>query len=510
MRELDRWAIETRGIPSLDLMENAGLRTAEFILQLRTEWNRQGGVLVLCGSGNNGGDGLVVARCLAGAGVKVKAFVIAEESSLSPDACTNLERARKVSVPVTVGPPVAIPPDTDLVIDALLGTGARGELRPSFAEWASACREAGVPVVAIDAPSGVDLDSGAVEGEAVGASATVALGELKPGFFVFPGRDHAGRVLLADIGIPPESRAAVHTDLYLITASGVRDLLPERPRDGHKGSFGRVAVLAGSTGMSGAAILASMASLRAGCGLVSLGVPQSLNDICEVKATEVVTRPFPEVKGKGTFSRRSLGEIEPWLEPAQSLVLGCGLGRHHETQELVGRLVERQTAPFVLDADGLFPFGKDPDRLVRHRAPMILTPHPGELAHLLSVTPDEVQADRVAMAKRAARHFDCVCVLKGATTVVASVTGQAYLNPTGNSGMGTAGSGDVLAGIIGSLLAQGMSMLGAATAGVYLHGLAGDLAAQIVGERGLIASDLIDSLPDALQSVESGDRAGYS
>jgi NAD(P)H-hydrate epimerase len=261
--------------------------------------------------------------------------------------------------------------------------------------------------------------------------------------------------------------------------------------------------------MTGAAVLASLAALRAGCGLVSLGVPQSLNAICEVKATEVITRPLPEVKDKAALAARALGEILKWLEPAQCLVLGCGVGRHHETRELLGRLVERQTAPLVLDADGLHPFGQDPDRLVRHRAPLVITPHPGELAHLLGVTSEEVQADRLAMARRAARHFDCVCVLKGATTVVASVTGQAYLNPTGNSGMGTAGAGDVLAGMIGSLVAQGMSMLGAATAGAYLHGLAGDLAAQIVGERGLIASDLLDSLPDALQSVESDEWAGY-
>ncbi len=509
MRQIDRCAIDTHGIPSLDLMENAGTRSAEIVLDLRTELKVDGTVLVLCGPGNNGGDGLVVARCLAARGVKVNAFVIAQESALTPDARANLDRARKAKVSVTLTPPVQIPPDTGLVVDALLGTGARGALRSPFDEWSAACRQAGVPVVAIDAPSGVDLDTGAVEGEAFSAVATVALGELKPGFFLFPGRSHAGRVVQADIGLPAQARAAVHTDLYLITAAGVRDILPERPRDGHKGTFGRVAVLAGSTGMSGAAILASVASLRAGCGLVSLGVPQSLNDVCEVKATEVITRPFPEVKGKGTFSKRSSGEIVPWLEPAQSLVMGCGMGRHHETQELLGLLVERQTAPLVLDADGLFPFGKDPDRLVRHRAPLVITPHPGELANLLSVSPDEVQADRIAMARRAARHFDCVCVLKGATTVVASVTGQAYLNPTGNSGMGTAGSGDVLAGIIGSLVAQGMSMLGAATAGVYLHGLAGDLAAQIVGERGLIASDLIDSLPDALLSVESGEWAGY-
>jgi NAD(P)H-hydrate epimerase len=223
----------------------------------------------------------------------------------------------------------------------------------------------------------------------------------------------------------------------------------------------------------------------------------------------VITHPLPEIKGRGALATRALGEVLQWIEPAGALVLGCGLGRHHETQELIGRLVEKQETPLVLDADGLYPFGDDPDRLVRHKAPMVMTPHPGELAHLLGVTPDQVQADRISMARRAARHFDCVCVLKGATTVVASVTGQAYLNPTGNSGMGTAGAGDVLAGIIGSLVAQGMSMLGAATAGVYLHGLAGDLGAEMLGQRGLIASDLIETLPEAIQSVEAHEWPGY-
>lgn len=509
MRAIDQAGIEQHHIPSLTLMENAGARSAELVLQWREELGARGTVLILCGPGNNGGDGLVVARHLKSAGVKVQALVLASETALPPDTRTNLERARKDGVSVKHEPPVGIPDDTELVVDALLGTGTHGKLRAPYDAWALECQSRGIPVISIDAPSGVNLDTGAVEGTAFKAAATVALAELKPGYFMFPARAHAGRIYPVDIGLPGEARASVHTDLYLITGGGVRSLLPARPRDGHKGTFGRVAVVGGSTGMSGAAVLASMSALRAGCGLVSLGVPQSLNDVCEVKATEVVTRPFPEVKAKGVFAARALGEILDWLEPAQSLVLGCGFGRNHESQELLGRLVERQTAPLVLDADGLHPFGSDPDRLVRHKAPLVITPHPGELAHLLSVTVDEIQADRIAAAKRAARHFDCVCVLKGATTVVASVTGQAYLNPTGNSGLGTAGSGDVLAGVIGSLIAQGMSMLGAATAGVYLHGLAGDLAAQIVGERGLIASDLLESLPDALLSVESGEWVGY-
>jgi NAD(P)H-hydrate epimerase len=262
--------------------------------------------------------------------------------------------------------------------------------------------------------------------------------------------------------------------------------------------------------MSGAVILASLSALKAGCGLVMLGVPEGLNDICESNATEVITRPLPQVKSARTLALRAVGEADRLAAEAAACVLGCGGGRHHETQELFARLVERNETPLVLDADGLYPFGPDPDRLVRHRAPLCITPHAGELARLLRVETEAVQADRIGSALRAARHFDCVCVLKGALTVVATITGQVYLNPTGNSGMGTAGSGDVLAGLIGSLLAQGMSVLGAATAGVFLHGLAGDIAAEMQGERGLVASDIMAELPEALQCVEQGStHPGY-
>jgi NAD(P)H-hydrate epimerase len=261
--------------------------------------------------------------------------------------------------------------------------------------------------------------------------------------------------------------------------------------------------------MTGAAVLASLAALRTGCGLVALGVPRSLNAICEGKATEVVTHPLPDVKDRGVLALRAKADLVKMAHAAGVLVLGCGIGRHHETRELIGRVVEEQTTPLVLDADGLYPFGEDPDRLVRHRAPLVITPHPGELAHLLSEDLNTIQSDRVAAARRAARHFDCVCVLKGALTVVATVTGQAYINPSGNAGMGTAGSGDVLAGIIGSLVAQGASMTAAATAGTYIHGSAGDQAAQLVGERALIASDLLDSLPEALGLLEQGTWPEY-
>lgn len=506
MQAIDRHAIDVLRIPSLELMENAGRKSAEIIASLYRDWARDGNVLVLCGPGNNGGDGLVVARHLRAMNVPATAMVLAPETKLQGDPAENLKRARSAGIePVFIADSVSLPPDTAIIVDAILGTGASGALREPYAEWARAVNASEIPVVAIDAPSGVDISCGAVEGEAFRAQATIALGEFKLGYFQFPGRKYVGRVYRVDIGLPAEARANVHGETYVITAEGLAELLPVRPPDGHKGTFGRVAVVGGSVGMTGAAVMASEAALRAGCGLVTLGVPASLNDICETKTTEVLTRPLPELKHKRCLSVRSVGDVLKLAESADACVLGCGVGRNHETQECIARLIERIAIPVVLDADGLYPFGAGPDRLVRHKAPLVITPHPGELGHLFGVTSDDVQNDRIAYARRAARHFDCVCVLKGATTVVATITGQAYLNPTGNSGMGTGGSGDVLAGMIGSLVAQGMSVLGAATAGVYLHGLAGDLAANTWGERGMIAGDIVTDLPMALQAIHDKD-----
>lgn len=505
VREIDRIAIESLHIPSSVLMENAGSNAALQIRDLYQDWNCTGSVLVLCGSGNNGGDGLVIARYLASSGIQTLVWCIVPEERLSSDAADKLDLLRKAGiVPLFVLSPEAIPARTDLIVDALLGTGAKGPLRSPYAKWAEICNYADAPVVAIDGPTGVNLDDGSVDGAAFFARATIALGDLKQGYFKYPGRQYTGKIFAADIGIPESARAGVHSDHYLITAEGVRELLPSRKPTDHKGSFGRVAVIGGVAGMTGAVVLSSMAALKSGCGLVSLGVPRSLEDVCDSSATEVIIKALPELKAHRALAVRALGDALEMARNATACVLGCGAGRNHETQELIGRLVERMDTPLVLDADGMYPFAADPDRLVRHASPLCITPHPGELAHLLGITTAEIQSDRTHFALRAARHFDCVCVLKGASTVVATVTGQTYTNPTGNDGMGTAGSGDVLAGVIGSLLAQGLSILGAATTGVYLHGLAGDFAAATVGGRGMIASDILAELPEALMCVEEG------
>lgn len=506
MQAIDRRAIEELGIPSLELMENAGRGAAQIVTDLYCEWECTGPVLILCGPGNNGGDGLVIARYLAADEIATRVLIFADDTKLKDDPAENLRRLRDAGGNVEFNPAaVDIPGDTAVVIDALLGTGAKGELREPYADWAEAVAAAGIPVIAVDAPSGVDIETGAVPGRAFRAKATVGLAELKAGYFLFPGREYVGEVYPLDIGIPAEARADAKTETYLITHEGVSALLPERATAGHKGTFGKVAVIGGSVGMTGAPVMAAEGALRAGCGLVTLGVPESLNDICETKSTEVLTRPLPELKHPRCLATRSVGDALRLIKENNVCILGCGIGRNHETQECVGRLVEQIELPLVLDADGLFPFGADPDRLVRHRSPLVITPHPGELAHLLSVSTEEIQDDRTGFALRAARHFDCVCVLKGATTVVGTITGQAYLNPTGNSGMGTGGSGDVLAGLIAGLIAQGMSVLGAATAGVYIHGLAGDLAAHSWGERGMTAGDILFDVPAAMQIVEGSE-----
>lgn len=505
VREIDRKAIVDLQMPSSLLMENAGSNAALQILDLYRDWDCAGSVLVLCGSGNNGGDGLVVARYLISSGIQTQVWCVVPEERLSSDAADKLDLVRKSGiVPLFPSSPETIPGHTDLIVDALLGTGAEGPLRSPYDRWAAICNESDVPVVAIDGPTGVNLNDGSVDGPAFSARATIALGALKHGYFKHPGREYAGTIYPADIGIPEIARAGVHTDHYLITAGGVGELLPSRVPTDHKGTFGRVAVIGASSGMTGAAVLCSMAALRTGCGLVSLGVPRSLGDVCDTTAIEVIIKTLPELKHQRALAVRALGATLEITHDATACVLGCGAGRNHETQELIGRLVERMDTPLVLDADGLYPFAADPDRLVRHAAPLCITPHPGELAHLLGVTTDEIQADRTRFALRAARHFDCVCVLKGASTVVATITGQTYVNPTGNDGMATAGSGDILAGVIGSLIAQGLSILGAATSGVYLHGLAGDFAAATVGGRGMIASDILAELPETLMCVEEG------
>jgi NAD(P)H-hydrate epimerase len=515
MRELDHRAIQERGIPSLELMERAGRAVAEAACRMAGPCPDRP-VVVVCGGGNNGGDGLVAARWLAQMGRSVEVFLLAGRGELRGDARTNLERLEEGGLAATeVRAPEAVRQacqQAAVVVDALLGTGPSEPLRglaPQVIEAINASRR---PVLAVDVPSGLHADSGRPLGDAVMAAETVTMGLPKLGLFMSPGADCAGRVTVADIGFPPDLVAESPSVGELIEPEWVRLLLPLRRRTAHKGDFGQVLIIAGSVGMTGAACLCAEGALRVGAGLVRVGCPESLNDILEVKLTEAMTFPLPETYER-TLDTRALALILELAEGASVVAIGPGLSRHPDTVLLVQRLVGRMDRPMVIDADALNALAETPTLLESSHAPVVLTPHPGEMGRLLGVPAAEVQANRAHFAQLAASRFRSVVALKGAYTLVAEPGRPLAINPTGNPGMASGGTGDVLTGAVAGLIAQGLLPFEAACVGAYLHGLAGDLAAARVGEAlagqaSLVAGDIVSALPEALARTVEGKERG--
>lgn len=507
MRELDRRAIQEFGIPSVVLMENAGRTTYEI---LRREFpSLQGEVAVVAGRGNNGGDGFVVARYLANAGIPVAVFLLGQRDRVSGDARVNLEILAHLGIAVEevlaeadLNPTIHRLAKAGLILDALLGTGLTSPVTGLMAALIERINHLRAKVLAVDIPTGLSADTGEVLGVALKAQVTVTYGWPKLGQVLPPGRDYVGRLWQVDISIPPilDREASVE----LAEARELRVLLPPRPSDSHKGSFGRLLVLAGSMGKTGAAAMSSEAALRAGAGLVTLGIPASLNDILAVKLTEAMTLPLPEAEGARALGVAALMPILEFLDQKSTLALGPGLGTHPETRELVGRLVHDLACPMVIDADGINNLAADTAALKGAAGPRILTPHPGEMARLLGLSTAAVQARRLDLARETAARFGVTLVLKGAQTVVAGPEGRVSLNSTGNPALASGGTGDVLTGFIGGFLAQGLTPWDAARLGVYLHGLAADYFVSRHGPRGLIAGDLLRVFPDVLAQFIQG------
>lgn len=497
MRELDRHTIEDLGIPGALLMECAGRVVAEAVREVAAPGAP---VTVLCGGGNNGGDGFVAARHLHLLGVPVRVACLSDPQRLRGDAADNWRRARAVGVPVA--PERWRLDPGSVVVDALLGTGLDRDVEGTAASWIRRLNQArpGCRVVAVDLPSGLHADTGAVLGVAVEADVTVTLGLPKLGLALEPGRSLAGRVRVGRIGIADEAPGVVpEGELWTAAAAAAR--LPERPRDGHKGSFGHVLVVAGSEGKSGAAALAALGASRAGAGLVTIACPRGLNAILEGKCTEAMTAPVDEAPG-GTLSGAAEKSIRDLAETRDAVVLGPGLGRADETLELVRRLAARVPRPLVLDADGLIAFAEDPSLLASRRAPTIVTPHPGEAAALLGGSAAEINRDRAGAARRLAEQTGAVVVLKGAATVTADRERLA-VNPTGGPLLATGGTGDVLSGMVGGLLAQGLEPFEAAALGVWIHGAAGDRLAERQGPGGALAGEVADAVPAAVQALRA-------
>jgi NAD(P)H-hydrate epimerase len=501
MRDFDRRAFEEFGVPSIVLMENAGRSVAAAVADLLGSLSGKH-IAVIAGKGNNGGDGFVAARHLRDNGAQVSVCLLGEFPDVKGDAKINLDILLKTGQPVKVVHETSdlapVLDRCDVIVDAIFGTGLRGDISGLPAEVIKAINEANRPVVAVDIPSGLDADTGRVLGVCVNAEVTVTFALPKVGLVVYPGASYVGRLIVAEIGIPRQLYEEVNVELT--SGRWVVEHFPKRPPDAHKGTFGTVLVVAGSSGFTGAAAMSAEAVLRSGAGLCTLAVPASLQDIMAAKLTEVMTRPLPETEVR-SISSTALEGVLDLCEKANAVVLGCGLGTHQETCKFVCDFIRAVAKPVVVDADGLNCLSKATDVLEGGHAEMVITPHPGEMARLLGTTTAEIQSDRIGAARQASNRFHCITVLKGARTVIADPTGRVFINTTGNSGMATGGTGDILAGIIGGLLAQGISPLEAAVCGTYIHGLAGDITASDVGQVGMIAGDLLRALPRALKEL---------
>ena len=501
MKKIDKRAIEEYGVPEILLMENAGREVAAAFEEYL------GGVsgkriCVLAGSGNNGGDAFVAARHLMNHGAQISIFLVGSPAHLTKSAALNRDIIIKMGVVVHV---LETERDWDKlqvtlrfvdgVVDGILGTGFKGSLRDAAARVVRMVNGHGKPVVAVDIPTGIEADTGNASPEAIRADLTVTFGLPKFGHMIGAGETATGKLLVDDIGIPKallEDDTIRQTYLDDVTVAPV--LLP-RPLDVHKGSCGRILVIAGSRGMTGAAALAASAVLRSGAGVAVLALPRSLQEMMAGKLTEVMTKPLPETD-EGAIDIAALGEALALAEGFDVVLIGPGLGRTQETQKFVQDFCAAVKKPLILDADAIYAFCGKTDAFKGFAFVPILTPHLGEMAHLLELSVDELRASLLDMTREAAREYHAVFVVKSECTIIVYPDGQAFLTSKGNSGMATAGAGDVLAGAVAGLMKQTAAGL-APLAGVYIHGLAGDLAAKEKG-YGLIASDILENLPHAL------------
>jgi ADP-dependent NAD(P)H-hydrate dehydratase / NAD(P)H-hydrate epimerase len=507
MAKLDRQAIERLGIPSLVLMEMAGRAVTEELCTRFPDIAHKK-IVVIIGKGNNGGDGLVVARSLIDLGAAVEVHALCAPKEFSEETRHQAELLNKLGItlkhhtkPHDMRALAQALADAELVVDGLFGTGFRGAAQGLAAEAIELINLSSAFVCAIDIPSGVEADTGHVLGPAVYADLTVTFALPKLGLLLYPGRQYVGELVVKPIGYPRMLIDQYASTMTLVDAGWVREHLPKREPYSHKGDYGKVLVIAGSRGYTGASALCAEAALRAGAGLVYLAVPESLLIAMEAKLTEVIKLGLPEEDG--SLAPAAIAKIFEMLEDKDVLIVGPGLGRHPHTIKTVRQLVAKADKPLVLDADGLNALGPEAKKILSQRtAPTVLTPHPGELSRLIAQGVEEIESDRVGVARKTAQQLNSVLVLKGVPTVVATPDGEVFINSTGNSGLASGGTGDVLTGCLGGLLAQGLDSMTASVCAVYLHGRAADLLKSELGEHGMIASDVLRALPRALREFE--------
>ncbi|HVE76566.1 MAG TPA: NAD(P)H-hydrate dehydratase [Actinomycetota bacterium] len=495
-------AAEAAGVSTEELMDQAGWAVA------REARGLMGGIygtrpVIVCGKGNNAGDGFVAARRLRQWGAIPTVVMTAEPATLKGAALAAYEALGGVATQMFDGGRLRkLAARSDVVIDAIVGTGFKGELTGNMASAAAIINESQAPVLSVDIPSGVSGETGRVEGQAVFAEVTVTLGALKHGLLLLPGRAHAGRVVVADIGIPDE--LLDDAEAFVAEASDIAGLIPPRPPDAHKRSVGKVLVVAGSAAMPGAAALTAMGAFRMGAGLVRIAVPESIAAQVGSIVPEALVSGLPETN-EGNFDQPAASAAAELAGAVDAVVVGPGIGRSEQTRQFLFELAGKVELPFVIDADAISLFAESPTAFSALADRSVITPHEGELARVLGVKPEDVSFDRMGSVRKAADLLKTSVLLKGSYTLVSDGAGSMlFFSTTGGPVLATAGSGDVLAGMVGALAAQ-MSVTDAALVAAFIHGAAGDALAAEVGESGVTASDIADAIPPAIAGLKSGE-----
>ena len=504
MQELDNKTIQDIGIPGAVLMENAGRGAFEQILRHFSEL-RGKRIAVVAGKGNNGGDGFVIARYFLNHQWAVKVFLLSKMESVAGDAALNLNAFLRMGGEVREVADEkawqAVLPEikhAGLIVDAIFGTGLAAEITGLPYQAIEDINKSGIPVAAVDVPSGLDASSGKALGIAIRARLTCTFGLAKRGLVIYPGLSFAGKIEIIDIGIPQSLVLAAGIQEHLLDEGNFLKKIPARAPESHKGTYGHAFIVAGSPGKTGAAAMAAQAAMRAGAGLVTIGVPEKLNPILEIKITEAMTEPLPDADG-GFLCMKSWPRIQEVLHGKSVVAIGPGISDREDTAQLVHTIIESISLPLLIDADGLNALARNPDILKQAKAAVVLTPHPGEMARLMGIPTQAVQTDRLGTARKFSVACGVIVVLKGARTVIAEPGGHVYINPTGNPGMASGGMGDVLTGMIAGFMAQGWEPLFCAQFAAFLHGRIGDMLASRQGDRGIIATDIINEIPVVLQ-----------
>lgn len=512
MKKIDDHATHRYGIPGIVIMENAGKVVVDEVMKMGERYQH---ILVVCGTGNNGGNGFVIARHLLNLYKNMTVIVVGNAKNIEGDSLQNLDILRKLDAEIEyitdadqlplVEKLVRV---NDMVIDALIGIGIHGDVAPLHESIINCINEYSKYTLSVDIPSGVNGSTGEVMNVAIQADKTVSLVLPKVGNILYPGADYNGELIIKGIGIPDKIIEEIHLKYKILSEDEVVGKIPKRRPNTHKGDYGKANVIAGSQGLTGAAILTSRAALRTGLGLLKLYIPESLNILITTSVPEVVTIPLQEMR-KGTIGLNHINRIIEDTEHATVLAIGPGCGNTTELAETIRRILLEVDKPIVIDADGLNALSRNVSWLNNKKAPVVITPHPGEMARLTGMTTAEINRRPIEVARDFATKWDVVVVLKGSRTIIALPSGEVYVNINGNPGMATAGTGDILTGMITGFIAQGLSPVDAVLVGVYLHGLAGDLMAEMKGERGLLAGDIIEGMTYAFKQLARTERFSH-